>query len=785
MPEHKFVGPIHPWAVSSEQTKEPQKWVEFVKPYGVDTQAYPTPFCVMRDLLDRWTMRRHSKTTAECDDKERLNRLFEVIGGYPMIGGGYRPLDFPAHPLAVPALTLSLYLDTIPVEGCSSDWQSVRSHALIQNLLFKNGHIQSKASTLLKDLTGFLTNSVSQFEHRHGEERYYESALCDEERRFLNVLHSSSNNRSGFWQDLFETKHIENPPEKEQEEIKTIRKRHTVLSENQEDHISKYKYHVFKFSRIQSWIRKWGQDIQIENITQNFIIGPSIMIECIFVRLRSFILHEYGVGSICIDGGGRFSFLSKQEDSHVRNNIRNFLQRALLFDPDHPHPYNDLIVEQMSQYVINLKHKDPAEWEKIVKGIAADTRESTDLLTFEGEKIPHQKKVFRQLIGEKKMEKWLPHFADEIDSTIVEDDVEQKICKHQLEMNPEESDHHKSEDCVYCNFALQEEKPKSPSKNNSHLSCAMHWLLFKIANDAKIRNSSLSTQFGPEGGVWVNPEIDDIIALDGNCLGNIFKKQFEWKYNNPTWDEESSFSNVSTEKSEKLWQRGRKIYDTPHESMGPHLEEWTEEFENELDNSLLDRLQKVPKMARLESILRLVRRSFDFNANWSLAFQKTILSQKRSLTPWVYAGDDIVLVNRMKLTDEEISERLSDFHRQLQTNLPLCDISFAGGWARRKPGTNLNQKISIPDVLERAFLNEKIAKHTWKKQMAEGGDFSDLLGKRTYCVVCADAGQNWLNEQEIGRHCFEIGNGPPSLIVKLDQSSTDSLKEETPMTYHN
>ena len=63
-------------------------------------------------------------------------------------------------------------------------------------------------------------------------------------------------------QDLFETKQIENSPETDEEKFKTIRKRHTVLTENQEDDISKYEYHVFKFSRIQSWIRKWSQDVK-------------------------------------------------------------------------------------------------------------------------------------------------------------------------------------------------------------------------------------------------------------------------------------------------------------------------------------------------------------------------------------------------------------------------------------------------------------------------------------------------------------------------------------------
>jgi len=776
MPERKFTGPIHPWAVEAAQRKEPQKWIEFVEPYGVDTQAYPTPFCVMRDLLDRWTMRRHSKTTAECDDGERLNRLFEVIGGYPMIGGGYRPLDFPAHPLAVPALTLSLYLDSIPVQECSSDWQSVRSHALLKNLNFKN--MGGNAKTILQQMTGFLLSTVSEFERLHGEkERYPTTELCNEERRFLNVLHSSSNNRNAFWLLLFETKQNEDVSPESGESIR-IRKRHTFLSKNQYEHIAEYNYHVFKFSRIQSWIRKWGQDIQL-SMAQNFVIGPSIMIESIFVRLRSFILKEYGVGSICIDGGGRFSFLSKQNLSEVRATVRKFLLRSLLFDQDHPHPYNDLILEQMKQYVTTLEKKDNEKWIQIVKRLAKDENDLKLFSKTDGDKFPWAR-VIQYFIGEEQMEKWLPHYAVEADSDL--NDGQEKTCNHRLQTNSEENEEYKSVDCAYCNFANQEKKPKQPSRTNCHLMCPMHWLMFKIADAAKIRNSSLSTQYGPQGGRWVDPVIDDVIALDGNCLGNIFKKGFEWEYKHPDLDEESSLDKMDREKSEELWQQGRKLYDTPHETMAPHLEQWNKEFKDVLDEKLLRRGQKVPKLARLESMLRLIRRSFDFNANWSLAFQKTILSQKRSLTPWVYAGDDIVLVNRMKLTDEEILHRLSDFHRQLQTNLPLCDISFAGGWAPRNQEA---EATSIPDVLQGAFLNEKIAKHTWKKQISENDNFSGLLGERTCCSKCANLGQTWLNNQDVGGYCLSNEKGPQSLILKLEQPSTDDLEKEEPMRYRN
>ena len=143
-------GVISPWAASSEERINPAPWSVFVDKYGVSQARYPTPFCVIADLLERWTMLSGSKLTAECDDRERFKRLVEVIGGYPLIGGGYRPLDFPAHPLSKPALVLSSYLDALPLEVESSSWQSVRSHALMYDLSLRRSVNQDYAVPLQK-----------------------------------------------------------------------------------------------------------------------------------------------------------------------------------------------------------------------------------------------------------------------------------------------------------------------------------------------------------------------------------------------------------------------------------------------------------------------------------------------------------------------------------------------------------------------------------------------------------------------------------------------------------
>ena len=69
--------------------------MHFTEMYDLSLDQYRTPFCVMAELIERWTMLGETEFTSELDEKERFKRLVEVVGGYPLFGGGYRPLDFP------------------------------------------------------------------------------------------------------------------------------------------------------------------------------------------------------------------------------------------------------------------------------------------------------------------------------------------------------------------------------------------------------------------------------------------------------------------------------------------------------------------------------------------------------------------------------------------------------------------------------------------------------------------------------------------------------------------
>ena len=85
---------LSPWAQTSIDHVELKTWKQFTEIYSLSFDQYGTPFCVMAELIERWTMLGETGLS-ELDEKERFKRLVEVVGGYPLLGEGYRPLDFP------------------------------------------------------------------------------------------------------------------------------------------------------------------------------------------------------------------------------------------------------------------------------------------------------------------------------------------------------------------------------------------------------------------------------------------------------------------------------------------------------------------------------------------------------------------------------------------------------------------------------------------------------------------------------------------------------------------
>lgn len=723
---------ISPWAQNAEDLQEAQPWSEFAQKYGVDLDLYKTPFCVMAELLERWPMMGSTLLTSEHNDKERFKRLIEVIGGYPLIGGGYRPLDFPAHPLSKPALMLSSYLDSIKVNMAGSGWPSVRSHALMYDLTRrKKGEI--KYTTPLKNLTSFLLHNIILHEKRfsNGEEAKTGTLHWS---KFLTVLHSHAHNKEGFW-----------PP--------TLGEK-LVLDGTMHKGIFDFQYHEFKLKKIQTWIKHWSRGVNKlpPGIRQNFLIGPSVILESIFVRVRSYILKEYGMGSICIDGGGRVAFLSTKSREHVHNALEEFLyfsfldvEKGMEFhqngNREHRHPYTTTISEAMNTYIL------------------ASGKE-------------FNREAFKNFIGKDAMQRLLPAFSIEPDVP----EVETEECSHKLEYQHDMS--LTTENCALC----EGKQIESLTEKNCTDVCAMHWLIHEIAKTSKIRNASLRSQPGPPNGMWEEQygQISDVVALDGNSLGQIFLTPYDWKLAPLSLEEKDPLATLIDE-IPKVWNQFCEQNTSLRQQMDPDEKvAWEKILEqNEIDSSKLSKLMAYSEKLRLDALFRLTRRSFSFNANWALAFQKVIYAEDSGLFPWIYAGDDIVLVNR-KGGQEDVGSRLDKFHQELNNLLGDCNISFAGGWV-----TKSQEYGEIQEMLDGALENERLAKHTWKGQIKEGKTFKEMLGTKTHCKVCFESGKKWLQEQKSWPALVYENpkEKPHSLILKVSQEDLLTLAQKNPSSY--
>ncbi|WP_438995579.1 hypothetical protein [Poseidonia sp.] len=755
------------WADKADDFIIPEPWSSFAKRYEVDIERYPNPFRLLTELLQQWP---EKTLTAEEDDKIRMKRLVESIAGYPLISVGRRPLDFPSHPMSPIALALSLYLDQIPspepklndTMGDLGSWYSLRNYVLMCS-------VDDQKIELAK-MTFNIIETIRNFENEHMNTTFYHpSALDDDERRFLSVLHSSGHDRIVFWPQTNKNGINFGPP------IKLTGRRNNFLKT--------YNYHEFKFERIQTWIKKWVANTEdYSKKSQNFITGTSVILESLFARIRSLLLRSethIGVGGICIDGGGRISYYSENAPDEEQKLIRNFVNNSLLDLNEnrvHEHPFMNVISKEIGIY-FEQAEKDKLDWFTKLKNQNLQTQE-----------------LYKELLGD--ASSW---FYPEISfSEPKEDELEETECTHGNSKSTEEKPQSKFP-CIICEKEHVEDFQLS--SGNCSRVCPPHWLIFNIANSSKLRNLSLPHELGPEGGIRTKEfgRPKDIIAIDANSLGTIFKSNFEWNPQ-PSWiqiNDKNPFKTVEP----GIVKEFMTIYDENRESIENYKVSLHEVFDQirqinneELDGEFIDpsgrtifvqnEVRKTLSNLRIAINTRIIRRSFSFNANWSISLRNKILAGKHRLTPWVAAGDDLILINRILLTPQEISDILTEFHKDLQSKLPKCNISFAGGWSKRT-GEGQERKQIIECVHE-ALNNEKIAKHTWKQRMRNSAkeDFRNLVETKVPCEICSKKGNEWLNDARKKLHFYDAKNDQPaSLTVNLTAEELEELAQNEPTNY--
>jgi len=766
------------WAEKADEFITPVPWILFAERYEVDIEKYPNPFRLLTELLQQWP---EKTLTAEENYEIRMKRLVESIAGYPLISVGRRPLDFPSHPMSPIALALSLYLDQIPspepklneAMGYLGSWYSLRNYVLMCSV---NGQ-----KIELAKMTFNVIETIRNFENEHMNTTVYPPDKLEvDERRFLSVLHSSGHDRIEFW------------PQTNENGINFGSSINLTYHRN--NFLETYNYHEFKFKKIQTWIKKWVANTEdYSKKSQNFITGTSVILESLFARIRSLLLrseNHIGVGGICIDGGGRISYYSKNKPDEEQKFIRNFVNNSLLDLNEnrvHEHPFMNVISKEIGIY-FEQAEKDKLDWFMKLKNQNLQPQE-----------------LYKKLLGD--ASSWFyPEISfSEPKKGKKEDESEEAECTHGNSKLIEEKPQSKFP-CIICEKEHVEEFQLS--SGNCSRVCPLHWLIFNIANSSKLRNLSLPHELGPEGGIRTTEfgRPKDIIAIDANSLGTIFKSNFVWNPQ-PSWiqiNDDNPFKMVEP----GIGKEFMTIYDENRDSIENYKVSMDEVFKQikqinneELGGEFIDpsgrtieagkaikfvqkEVRKTLSNLRIAINTRIIRRSFSFNANWSISLRNKILTGKHRLTPWVAAGDDLILINRILLTPQEISDILTEFHKDLQSKLPKCNISFAGGWSKRT-GEGQERK-QIIECIHEALNNEKIAKHTWKQRMRSSGkeDFRNLIETKVPCEICSKKGNEWLTDARKKLHFYDAENAQPaSLTVNLTAKELEELAQDEPTIY--
>jgi len=712
-------GSLDPWCKDGRECKP--EW-------DAEKTGHQHPLEFMAELLQQWPT---GAPTVDLEDEERHLRFIQIVAGYPEIGRGMYPLDWPTHPMSVKALQLSLFLDSLAVPEELIQNPSIKAHSVRSAILAldarkyeygKKGELDEnqlrslhrECLTLLFKVIRVHVNRESNIDEIDDENR--EKSASHYEHLFLNNLHSSQKKRrEGWWFDSNSEKKFKLDLAKSDEQV------------NREQHT-----HQIKLGSIQNWIQEWSTENSKnypfeENTRHNLLIGASVMLECLFAKLRQHIITEYRPGCILIDGGGRIEFLTKNSD--VESEMKRVIEDSFLIS-ENRHPFQDIIVRTLREYGrgrINEPQFPSEEWN-------TDTNPPKP-----------RKAAFKRFIGEKRAIEFFPP----IKYNGV--DLYQEMGKNQF-------------GCSLC--SREDDSQESISKSVKSVQfkiqdvCFLHALMFRIGEAQQRRDSSIRRK-----GKSIPEAVGNhsCVFLDLNALGSMFgtpvsktRKIMEkiLHFHHP------SKVGVSTEH----WQEIESIRENTIE-MQKKVRQMLEE-NNSISQSILDEEDEKFKLYMRETQEQLsifkARKSFRFNSKWWSSISQIVDTDSKhfgEIGAWVAAGDDLLLVRRGVIgeDDETLQQQLKELDNLLKIEFPNSAIKFsfcAGLTKRRSSNVEGQNWEKIPDMIQRARKKEKQAKNYWKTR-ADKSDRDDLISEYDSISGSIKRKKGWTLMSE-----WVPGNGP-------------------------
>jgi len=663
-------GSLDPWCKDGSECKP--EW-------DAEKMGHEHPLEFMAELLQQWPT---GALTVDLEAEERHLRFIQIVAGYPEIGRGMYPLDWPTHPMSVKALQLSLFLDSLPVPEELIQNPSIKAHSVRSAILALDArkHEYGKKEELGKTQLGLLHKQCltllfrgirfyeSKFEN---DVKHKQASPTPQETLFLNNLHSSQKERLDKWwlkgKPYWASGIKLDPKDLDQVIIK--------------EHI-----HELELKSIQDWIKRLSAREEVyyhlvDASRHNLLIGASVILECLFAKLRQHILAAYRPGSIIIDGGGRIEFYTKK--NKVEEEAKKVIEQSLLLSTK-PHPFQHIIEKTLINYGRGRKSQfSEKEW-------AMETN------------TPRHDAYLKFIGADKIIEFYPPVMFDD---------------KY---LHKKKEGHYNDPDCLICspNIALKSTKPRQFTEPYDEI-CFLHALLFEIGQSQQRRDYSLRRSGNKIIGLSHNLGIHSCAMLDLNALGTMFGSPISKTPKLMT--KILHFHQPPTpEYSEKVLPDDLKMQRIVQENLLQHNLRDSLKGSEEFENS--NKFKQYVCATREQLTVVRTRKSFRFNSKWWSCVSQIIDTQSKyfaEIGAWVAAGDDLLLVRKGIIgeEDETLQEQLNELDDLLNKEFPNSRIKFsfcAGVAKRRKSDIEVSGNEKIPDMIERAVKRETLSKHNWK-----------------------------------------------------------------------
>ena len=724
-------GSLDPWCKDGSDCKP--EW-------DSEKMGHEHPLEFMAELLQQWPT---GAPTVDLEDEERHLRFIQIVAGYPEIGRGMYPLDWPTHPMSVKALQLSLFLDSLPVPlnlKFQNDY-SPRVHSVRSAILTIDAQEYEKSNDLeeidLPNMQEICLKILFESLRRWQSLELNEQWECNrEESAFLTSLHSSDNRGHAYW------------PKKGFNPV-------VILQRINRDSFDSENVHTFKFNKIQTWLTEWTRNnvdaisFLEPNIRHNLHIGSSVMLESMFAMVRSHIINRYRPGCIIIDGGGQISFYTQKKN--VKKELFNLIERSFIGGEENKniHPYNHTILNTLIRFG---------------EGKICRKKECKSLVP----SIKQKKKFANCKCGSQ-----FPYWEWKEDGTprrlaferfLMKDNAAKKFYPQMKYKNEYELEQNLNQpQCPLCNLETGKKKQWNGSIYNVEGLCFLHALTYKIGESHKRRD--LSIRIIGKAIQSDQSHIHSCAMVDLNALGVFFNLDLA----EPVKEEILSLKtrkNRSVEDVEKIrdWiVNETNVFDSYESNI--QGDSFPKKEYKLIYNNIKDQIQIFKE-----------RKSFRFNSIWWNCISQIIEQKSKpmgELGAWVAAGDDLLFVRKGKKGEENDSiqtqlQKLDDLLK-LKFDKSKIAFSFKAGIATRQPG----QKIT--EMTRLALENEKKANDNWKTRAKENGRLELVQQRHKDSGILED--KPFTHREEWKRE-----NGPVYSIPSVREGVPT---EEESMIYHS